>query len=352
LTNVRALEDDNHCVRTPASALEEIYMLNRREFLGTGLGAYAVAALGEDSSKMLFSYSGTALFGAGADPLGDKFIKTDRQMEDALKLCASFGYQGVEPFRGQGPLPDDPPKLKALLEEAGLRLCTVSGGGDLISPDKAQAAIESNFRYTRDVLKPMGCQHLKINIGGPQELNRPPEGTPLDQLKAAARNTNELGKRIHEELGMKMGFHPHIWSPIENERETMAILDMTDPRYVGIVPDTAHFALGKMDPVKFLRDHYSRIVAIHLKDTDAKYRNWKGPTPTMDEHRKRNLYQPMGSGGVDFVAFFQVLREHNYSYWVNMDYDAARKEEGTLEQQLAVNTRYLRDKLKVDLKTV
>jgi inosose dehydratase len=328
-------------------------MLNRREFIGTGIAAaLAGAALAADKPKMLFAYSGTALFGAGVNPLGDEFNKTDRQMLDSLKLCARFGYHGIEPFRGQGPLPDDLPRLRAMLAEAGLRLSTVSGGGDLIS-DKAPATIENNFRYTRDVLKPMGCQHLKINIGGPGGLgglDRAPGGTPLDQLKAAARNTNELGRRINEDLGMKMGFHPHIWSPIENERETLAILEMTDPRYVGLVPDTAHFALAKMDPVKFLQDHYSRIVAIHLKDTDAKYRNWKGPTPTQEEHRKRNLYQPMGSGGVDFVAFFRVLREHNYSYWVNMDYDAARKEEGTLERQLAVNTRYLRDKLGVDLK--
>jgi len=325
-------------------------MLNRREFVGAGLGALALAARGSDSSKMLFAYSGTALFGAGVDPLGDRFDKTDKQNLDALKLCASFGYQGVEPFRGQGPLPDDPAKLKELLGEAGLRLCTVSGGGDLIS-DKAPATVESNFIYTRDVLKPMGCQHLKINIGGPGFLERPPAGTPLDQLKAAARNTNELGKRINQELGMKMGFHPHIWSPIQNEHETTTILELTDPRYVGLVPDTAHFALAGMDPVKMLQKYYSRIVAIHLKDTDPKYRHWTGPTPTQEEHREHNLYQPMGSGGVDFVAFFRVLREHNYSYWVNLDYDAPRKSEGTLEQQIATNTAYLRDKLKINLKS-
>lgn len=323
-------------------------MFNRREFIGAGLGACAVAALAKENPKMLFSYSGTALFGDGIDPIFDKFDKTDKENEAALKLCASFGYQGVEPFRGQGPLPDDPPKLKALLSEANLRLCTVSGGGDLIS-DQAPATIQSNFVYTRDVLKPMGCQHLKINIAGPRMLDRPPDGTPLDQLKAAARNTNELGKRINEELGMKMGFHPHIWSPIQNEHETTTILELTDPRYVGLVPDTAHFALAGMDPVKMLQKYYSRIVAIHLKDTDAKYRHWTGPTPTMEQHRERNLYQPMGSGGVDFVAFFRVLREHNYNYWVNLDYDAPRKSEGTLEQQIAANTAYLRDKLKVNL---
>jgi sugar phosphate isomerase/epimerase len=99
-----------------------------------------------------------------------------------------------------------------------------------------------------------------------------------------------------------------------------------------------------------LKDHWSRIVAIHLKDTDPKYRHWTGPTPTQAEHRAHNLYQPMGSGGVDFEAFFRVLREHNYSYWIDLDYDAPRKEEGTLEQQVAANTRYMRDKLKADLK--
>ena len=328
-------------------------MLNRREFAGAGLGALALAARGSDSSnKMLFAYSGTALFGAGVDPLGDKFIKTDKEALEALKLCASFGYQGIEPFRGQGTLPDDPPKLKALLAEAGLRLCTVSGGGDLIS-DQAQATIDSNFRYTRDVLKPMGCRHLKINIGGPGGgpggLDRTPGGTPLEQLKAAARNTNELGKRVNEELGMKMGFHPHIWSPIQNEHEMTTILELTDPRYVGLVPDTAHFVLAGMDPVKMLQKYYSRVVAIHLKDTDAKYRHWRGPTPTQAEHREHNLYQPVGSGGVDVVGLFRVLREHNYSYWVTLDYDAPRKSEATLRQQIATNTAYLRDKLNVNL---
>jgi sugar phosphate isomerase/epimerase len=80
--------------------------------------------------------------------------------------------------------------------------------------------------------------------------------------------------------------------------------------------------------------------------------NRRIPTSTQDEHRQHNLYQPMGSGGVDFEGFFRVLREHNYSYGLDLDYDAARKEEGTLEQQIAANAKYLSEKLKVDLKTI
>ena len=326
--------------------------MNRREFLGAGLGSLALASAVQaaNGDDMRFAYSGSAL--TGEDVNGQqKFTKTDEQIAANFKLCARYGFQGVEPFRGQmGHLNKDLMAFKAILDESGLKLSTVSGGGDLISPDKVAATIESNFTFTRDFLKPLGCQHLKINIGGPGP--RQPGGTTAEQLKAAARGCNELGKRVNEELGMKMGFHPHIWSPIENEQEMKAILEMTDPKYVGLVPDTAHLLLGGMDPVKVLRENYSRIVAIHIKDTDAKYRNWKGPTPTQAEHQQHNLYQPLGSGGVDFVAFFRVLREHNYSYWVDLDYDAARKnEEGTLERQLAINSKYLRDTLKLNLKS-
>ena len=153
-------------------------IVNRREFIGAGLATVAAVARAADS-KMRFAYSGTALFGAGVNPLGDQFTKTDAEMRDALKLCVRYGYQGIEPFRGQGTLPDDLPKLRALLTESGLALSTVSGGGDLISPDKAAATIDRNFTYTRDILKPLGCGHLKINIGGPAGLQRPPGDTPL-----------------------------------------------------------------------------------------------------------------------------------------------------------------------------
>jgi inosose dehydratase len=325
-------------------------MIRRREFLGAGAGAAlaaAIAAQAANGDKMRFAYSGSAL--TGEDDNGDqKFNQTDEQIKANFKLCARYGFQGVEPFRGQmGHLNKDLMAFKAILDESGLKLCTVTGGGDIISPNKVAATIEDNFNFTRDFLKPLGCQHLKINIAGAG--GRTPGGTPTEQLKAAARGCNELGKRVNEELGMKMGFHPHIWSPVENEHEMNAILEMTDPRYVGLVPDTAHLVLAGMDPVKVLRDNYSRIVAVHIKDTDAKYRNWRGPTPTREQHKERNLYRVLGSGGVDFAAFFRVLREHNYSYWVDLDYDAARKDEGTLEQQLAANAGFLRDKLKFPL---
>jgi sugar phosphate isomerase/epimerase len=131
------------------------------------------------------------------------------------------------------------------------------------------------------------------------------------------------------------------------------MMDLTDPRYVYLILDTGHASLGGIDPVKALRDYYPRLAAVHLKDCEAKYgtRNgWKGPAPSEEEHNRVNLYKRLGSGGVDFPAFFRVLREKKYAGWVTLDFDAPRPGEGTVEQDMDAHKKYLLETLHVTLK--
>ena len=121
-----------------------------------------------------------------------------------------------------------------------------------------------------------------------------------------------------------------------------------------LVLDTGHATLGGIDPVKCLRDYYSRIAAIHLKDAEAKYNTangWKGPAPSEEEHKRVNLYKRLGAGGVDFPAFFRVLRERNYDGWVTLDFDAPRPGEGTVEQDMNSHKKYLLETLHANLRT-
>src|SRR5439155_25883744 len=48
----------------------------------------------------------------------------------------------------------------------------------------------------------------------------------------------------------------------------------------------------------------------------------KGLAPSREEHNRVDLYKVLGPGGVDFPAFFAVLREGNYDGWIMLDYDA------------------------------
>ena len=98
----------------------------------------------------------------------------------------------------------------------------------------------------------------------------------------------EVGKRTAD-AGIKFAFHPHAWTLVERQPELDMMMDMTDPTLVYLVLDTGHATLGGIDPVKCLRDYYSRIAAIHLKDAEAKYNTangWKGPAPSEEEHNK------------------------------------------------------------------
>ncbi len=270
------------------------------------------------------------------------------EIERGIRDTARFGFRGIEPFR-QHLLAylEKPQALKDQLDAAGIRMVTCSNGGpmatDFIDPAKVPATIDDHFRFARDFLRQFGCTHFKINLG-----RRPPEGPTREQLGTLARALNELGRRTAD-LGIRLAPHPHLWAPVEREPEVKLMLDLTDPHYVFLVPDTAHLTLGGTDPIEIVRDYYSRIAALHFKDTPARFRGHKGPPPSQEDHKKENLYKNLGTGGVDFPAIMRILRERGYRGWITLDLDPPRPGEGTIEENVMANKRYLVERLQAEL---
>ena len=91
------------------------------------------------------------------------------------------------------------------------------------------------------------------------------------------------------------------------------------------------------------------MAAIHWKDTAASYRGYTGPTPTREQHEREILYKDLGAGGVDLPAFWGLLRERGYAYWITLDLDPPRpaEVEGTMEEKLRLNRRFLLEELRV-----
>ena len=312
-------------------------MLTRREFLGAGLGAAVAArAFARPGDKMRYAMS------------GHQFRTTPPHPETGIKMAARYGYHGLEPFEDDMPqyLKQPPEAFKQLLDASGLALCTIGSGGRYL--DGIEETIASNAARAR-YLAHFGCRHLKVNLS---------KRTGQENLSAAtgkvlAKNLNEVGKRTAE-AGIKLAFHPHAWTLVERQPELDMVMELTDPKLVYLVLDTGHAALGGIDPVKALRDYYPRIASIHLKDAEAKYNvanGWKGPAPSEEEHNRVNLYKRLGAGGVDFPAFFQVLRERGYDGWVTLDFDAPRPGEGSVEQDMNSHKKYLLETLHANLRT-
>jgi len=312
-------------------------MLTRREFLGAGLGAAVAArALALPGDKMRYAMS------------GHQFRKTPPHPETGIKMAARYGYHGLEPFEDDMPqyLKQPPEVFKQLLDASGLALCSIGSGGRYL--DGIEQTIASNAARARYIAH-FGCKHLKVNLS----KRVGPENMSAATGKILAKNLNEVGKRTAD-AGIKLAFHPHAWTLVERQPELDMMMELTDPKLVYLVLDTGHAALGGIDPVKALRDYYPRIASIHLKDAEAKYNvanGWKGPAPSEEEHNRVNLYKRLGAGGVDFPAFFKVLRERGYDGWVTLDFDAPRAGEGSVEQDMSSHKKYLLETLHANLRT-
>jgi inosose dehydratase len=262
---------------------------------------------------------------------------------------AAQGFPGIEPYRGLAyAWVDRPAALKDVLDRNGITMVTCSNGGpnqstNFIDPAKRQQTIDDHVAFARDFLTVFGCRHFKINMGG-----RPPGGTTDDNLRTIASTIDDLAKRTFD-LGITLSPHPHIWGPIERPEEVARLMELTDPRYVGLIVDTGQINLGGGDPLAMIDTYYERIPAIHWKDSKASYRGFTGPTPTIEQHRQEILYKDLGAGGVDHIGIWSLLQHRGFAGWITLDLDPPRplEGEGSVEDKMSINRAFLVDTLHV-----
>jgi inosose dehydratase len=341
--------------------------LPRREFMKSALAASGIAAAAGLAGPSLSWGAVKQVKHVPLDPVNpDMLYGTtssiwggEQDLAFWIKRVAALGLQGIEPYANQiEQYRADPPSLKKLFDAAGITMIDVSNGAkgqstNFIDPAEIPKTIADHVAFARDFLQVFGCDHYKVNMG-----QSPPGGPSDEQLKRLADTLNEIGRQTIA-MGIRLAPHPHMWGPIEREKDMRRVMELTDPKYVWMTADLAHLELGGADAVQVVKDYFPRIAEIHLKDTYAKYRrNQERLTP--EQHRVASLYHNMGGGGVDFPAVFQVLRDRHFKGWVIFDMDSPRKgDDGydaiggnqalAVDDYLAHNINYLRDVLGVKL---
>jgi len=338
--------------------------LNRREFISSAValpGLTAAAGLvgpsqawGAISHKPLDPVNPDILFGSTSS-----LWSGQHDLVWAIKRIAAVGLQGIEPYAQQiEQYRKNPLELKKIFDEAGIIMIDVSNGAkgqstNFIDPAAIPKTIANHVAFARDFLQPFGCTLYKVNMG------ERPEGGPSDeQLKRLANTLNEIGRQTIA-LGVRLAPHPHIWGPLEREKDMRRTMELTDPKYVWMTADTGHLVLGGGDPVQIISDYFPRVAEIHMKDTYARFRG-NTSTPTREEHAKNSVYHNLGGGGVDFPAVFKVLREKHFKGWAIFDLDGPRKgDDGfdaiggnldlAVDDYISHNINYLRNILGIKL---
>jgi inosose dehydratase len=263
-------------------------------------------------------------------------ITWNEEYEKGLKEAAELGYNACETFtRIALQFEDRMETFNELLASNGFVLSALYGGGKFGDRANRDELITYNTRVAK-MLAACGSDRIVFGPRGP----RNPNGTPLEELKVAAETMNEAAKRCSD-LGITACVHPHLNTEIQDEREIDAIMELTDPRYVSLCPDTAHLYRAGMDPAVIISRYRDRVKYLHLKDVT--------PEPTelaqiviTSGTEAMPIFCELGLGPVNFPQIINLLKEIQYDGWLTVEIDSSRT---TPKQSLTVCRDYIEQTL-------
>ena len=187
-----------------------------------------------------------------------------------LDEVAEVGYEWLE-LGPYGYLPTDPARLAEELGRRGLKVAagTMHGHSGLHRAGDWPDIVRATSKVA-ELTAALGAQHVVfVPVPGYRDDTTGAylEDAELDAdaWRTLVGATNELGKVVSQEYGVRLQFHPHADSHVETQRQTERFLDETDPRYVSLCLDTGHLAYRHADNVGIIRGYPDRIGYVHIK---------------------------------------------------------------------------------------
>jgi inosose dehydratase len=218
-------------------------------------------------------------------------------------------------------------------------MCFSSGSVDAI-PDKRAAHLETHTKNL-EFVKAVGGRTVQILS------TRPKDHTPTDEeFDRLGALLNEIGKRAVD-LGITLAYHNHMNAFGEAPEEVAHVLKVTDPRYLSLLLDVAHYKQGGGDPVHAVSRHADRIAILHFKDVVS-------PVPG-DTRPARQSYEwvELGRGSVDLPGVLAALKKlpYNGPAVVELDKvpDPSRSTSKTPKECAEYNRRYVVETLGLTL---
>jgi inosose dehydratase len=147
-------------------------------------------------------------------------------------------------------------------------------------------------------------------------------GLTETQWKIFAAGAEKVAKAVKDKFGMRTVFHHHCAGYVETPQEVDKLMELTDPKLLGLCLDMGHYAFGGGDPVEALKKYYPRIWHVHFKDFDPKV----GEEAVKNGYNyfksvEKGVFCELGKGNVDFNSIVNILKEKGYNGWVVVEQD-------------------------------
>ncbi len=243
--------------------------------------------------------------------------------DQIIKYHVGAGFTGIELMFHMEPYIKQffgcPQKFTEFIQERGMEGVTGTFTIAFNSQDRSKhkesmKGLEGIMNFTAD----LGAHRINIMpCGGYYGLG------PLskDQIQAAADYMNEFGKRCADKDIIPC-IHSEFWGSI-NKNELERYIDLLDQRYVGFCLDTAQVLIMGFDPVKFYDKYHEFVKYFHLKDTTCAYAPDELRLCAGAEFQDSGdrWFWELGSGQVDFVGIWKLLKKYEYKGWIGLETD-------------------------------
>jgi inosose dehydratase len=291
--------------------------LKRREFLGLAATApllfsrlssarMADATHNAAAQKFGIGHNLTTYISGGRGP--DGFWKG---VEEIAKLGVRATEADNTPSRLTETYEASAAEVKERLAKHDVQLVAIYQTLPVSDAARFDANLQQAMRVGR-FLKNVGGEIFNL-AGGAR-----PQPDPAEEFKTFGRFANELGKRLREEYGLRLGYHPHTGTLVQTREEVGRMMDVTRPEYFAMCPDTGHLKAGGADPLEVFKTYRSRIIYMHYKDWDPEL-----VTERTAQTGRKGGFVELGKGVVDFKPITEFLLATGYDGWVMIELDRA-----------------------------
>ena len=240
----------------------------------------------------------------------------DTTLEQCLNEASKAGFSGIE-FGGK--FSRNSKELIPKLKKENLELCSGWYGAKLLinEPKDEFKLMRNQLNLFKDCNAPcMVFAEITNSVqGNPAiSLSKRPKLTEDDWSKLTSR-MNEISKMMMDE-GMPLAYHHHMGTVIENESETIRLIENTNDD-VKLLIDTGHMLFAQGNFVKLAENFSERLIHVHCKDIrkevlDKSLKN----DSTFRQAFLDGAFTVPGDGCIDYVPFLKVLKNKNYNGWL------------------------------------
>ena len=238
-------------------------------------------------------------------------------LDTILSEMSEAGYSGTELGNK---FPKNASSIKEELNKYNLELAS-SWHSTFFLTNNAETEL-GNVEQRCAVLNEVGAKTINIaecskSIHG--EIKIPIKEKPICDKKdwnTLVDCMNRAGE-ICNSYGIRLAYHHHMGTCIQNEEEINILLSNTDPDLLSLCADTGHLYFAGTNPVSFFKKNIDRISHIHFKDLRSEiFNNLDFESDSFLKAVLSGAFTVPGDGCIDFNAISKIIIKSDYTGWI------------------------------------